>query len=188
MQQLIDDIAAAIRAIDRSGVAFKQFRPGVGPYGEPQLVRAIAAHLRDQFADRYAGAKTARVPDVLIPQRWALEFKVARPFGDNGKEAEHWSQNLLHPYAGNVSALADAMKLLKHSGPEQRAVIVIGYEHEPPQIDLSMLIGAFELVARELLAIPLGDRHTAVISDCIHPVHRRTTVYGWTVGDVPALR
>lgn len=43
------------------------------------------------------------MPDVLVPNRWALEFKIVRPFGDNGIEAERWSQNLLHPYPGNVS-------------------------------------------------------------------------------------
>jgi len=42
----------------------------------------------------------------------ALEFKIARPFGDNGKEAENWSVNLPHPYAGNVSVIGDCLKLL----------------------------------------------------------------------------
>jgi hypothetical protein len=38
---------------------------------------------------RYGGAvRTKRTPDLLIPNRWALEIKIARPFGDNAKEAE----------------------------------------------------------------------------------------------------
>lgn len=124
MQQLIGDIAEAIRAVDRCGIPFKQFQPGVGPYGEPQLTKLIAKHLAETHPERYTGIKTQRVPDVLVPMLWALEFKIVRPFGDNGIEAEHWSQNLLHPYPGNVSAIGDALKLMRHEGEEDRAVIV----------------------------------------------------------------
>jgi hypothetical protein len=53
----------------------------------------MARHLNALPA--YAGAvRTKRTPDLLIPGAWALEFKLARPFGDNGKEAENWSVNL----------------------------------------------------------------------------------------------
>jgi hypothetical protein len=179
MQQLVDDIAAAVRAVDRSGIAFKQFQPGAGPYGEPQLTKLIANHLSDHHGDRYAGIKTQRVPDVLVPKRWAMEFKIVRPFGDNGIEAEHWSQNLLHPYPGNVSAIGDALKLMHREGEETRAIIVIAYEHEPPKINASVLVSAFELLCRQLLKLPLGDRHTSIVQDCLHPVHQRATVYGW---------
>jgi hypothetical protein len=119
MQQLVDDIADAVRAVDCGGVAFKQFQPGVGPYGEPQLTKLVAHHLAKR-AERYAKIKTCRVPDLLVPNLWALEFKIVRPFGDNGIEAEHWSQNLLHPYPGNVSAISDVYKLLQRKGPEKR--------------------------------------------------------------------
>src|SRR5438067_12537524 len=138
MQQLIDDIAGAVLAVDRCGIPFKQFQPGVGPYGEPQLTKLIAQHLGERHGDRYPGIKTQRVPDVLVPKQWALEFKIVRPFGDNGIEAEHWSQNLLHPYSGNVSAISDAFKLMRHEGEETRGIIVIAYEHEPPKIDVSV--------------------------------------------------
>jgi hypothetical protein len=179
MRQLVNDIAEALRFIDQSGAPFKSFMPGVGPYGEPQLVKLIATRLSKEHVERYRGAKTCRTPDVLIPNRWALEFKIVRPFGDNGVEAEHWSQNLLHPYRGNVSAIGDALKLSEFEGPERKGIIVIGYEHQPPQIDLSVLVSAFEIISRELLAIPLGERQCATITDCVHPVHQRATVYGW---------
>lgn len=180
MQQLVEDIAEAIRTVDCCGVPFKEFQPGVGPYGEPQLTKLIAQHLATK-PEQYPGVKTSRVPDLLVPNQWALELKIVRPFGDNGVEAEHWSQNLLHPYPGNVSAISDAFKLIKRQGPEQRGIVVIAYEHEPPRIDVSILVSAFELLCRELLEIQLGERHRKVISDCIHPVHQRATVYGWRV-------
>jgi hypothetical protein len=181
VEQLVSDIAEALRFVDRSGIPFKDFQPGVGPYGEPQLVKLIAQKLSAEHGDRYRGAKTCRNPDVLIPNCWALEFKIVRPFGDNGIEAEHWSQNLLHPYLGNVSAIGDALKLATYSGSERKGIIVICYEHEPPRIDLSILISAFELISHQLLRLRLGERFSSSVPDCIHPVHQRATVYGWTL-------
>lgn len=183
MQQLVDDIAAAIQSVDRRGIPFKQFQPGAGPYGEPQLVKLIVQHLSKLSSYRYTKIKSCRKPDVLIPNKWALEFKIVRPFGDNGIEAEHWSQNLLHPYPGNVSAIGDIFKLIQYKGTEKKGVIVITYDHEPPKIDLPILVSAFELISRNLLKLPLGIRHTRVIEQCIHPVHQRATVYGWDIGD-----
>jgi hypothetical protein len=182
MQQLVEDVAGAIREVDRSGVPFKQFQPGVGPYGEPQLVKLVTEHLAAKHGERYKGIKTCREPDVLVPGRWAIEFKIVRPFGDNGVEAEHWSQNLMHPYPGNVSAIGDAMKLMRREGSEQKGLIVISYEHEPPKVDVSRLVSAFEMVSRNLLELPLRERHTSIVSGCIHPVHQRATVYGWQLG------
>jgi hypothetical protein len=45
LEGLIPDIADALKIIDGSRVPFKTFQPGVGPYGEPQLVKIVAEHL-----------------------------------------------------------------------------------------------------------------------------------------------
>jgi hypothetical protein len=37
LEQIVEDVGAALVAVDGCGVAFKKFQPGVGPYGEPQL-------------------------------------------------------------------------------------------------------------------------------------------------------
>jgi len=101
--------------IDLTAPAFKSFQPGVGPYGEPQLVKLIAAFLNGLSA--YEGnPKSKRTPDLLVEGLWALEFKIARPSGDNGREAENWSVNLLHPYDGNVSVFGDCLKLAQWKG------------------------------------------------------------------------
>jgi len=60
-------------------------------------------------------------------------------------------------------------------------VIVVCYEHDPPRIDLSRLVAAFELISRQLLNLPLGERHTSVVSGCVHPVHQQAIVHGWAV-------
>ena len=131
LQGLINDIADTLVAIDSSGVPFKEYQPGVGPYGEPQLLTEVARRL-DAMAI-YHGVRTKRTPDLLIPGQWALEFKIARPFGNNGKPAENWSVNLLHPYPGNVSTIGDCFKLQALQSEERKAIAVIGYEHDPPK-------------------------------------------------------
>jgi hypothetical protein len=180
LERVITDIADALKVIDTSGLTFKDFHAGVGPYGEPQLVKLIAEHLSrsPQYAQR---VKTTRTPDLLIAGFWALEIKIARPFGDNGKLAENWSVNLLHPYAGNSSLLGDCLKLHALSCQEQKAVIAIGYEHDPPQVSLEPLMRSFELIATQVLSIQLGERVSAVRTNLIHPVHQRLVVTGWTV-------
>lgn len=49
--------------------------------------------------------------DIVIPGFWAIEFKLIRPYGDNGKIAEHCSENALHPYPGIISSIGDYLKL-----------------------------------------------------------------------------
>jgi hypothetical protein len=180
LKQVISDIVEALVSVDTCGVAFKQFQPGVGPYGEPQLLRALAKYLNT--IPLYAsGVRTKRTPDLLISKHWALEFKLARPFGDNGKEAENWSVNLLHPYRGNVSAIGDCLKLQCLNGAERKAVVVIGYEHSPPQISLAPLLDAFELVATKVVGISLGPRVQLVRGGLCHPVHQQLLVAAWEV-------
>ncbi|HLB89060.1 MAG TPA: hypothetical protein VJK29_15505 [Terriglobales bacterium] len=180
LARIVHDIADAVIAIDQSGVPFKHFKPGVGPYGEPQLARAVAQYLDD--LPRYRGlARTKRCPDLLIAGHWAIEFKLARPFGDNGKEAENWSVNLLHPYEGSVSVIGDCLKLCAVDGPERKAVVVIGYEHTPPLIPLAPLFHALEVIAREVLRLQLSQRVQVLRCGLSHPVHQQCVVAAWEV-------
>jgi hypothetical protein len=180
LTELVEDVADSLVAVDQRGTAFKQFKPGVGPYGEPQLVGSVAEHLNG--LSKYGGKVcTKRTPDLLIPGAWALEFKLARPFGDNGRQAENWSVNLLHPYEGNVSLIGDCLKLRKLNGSERKAAVVVGYEHSPPQISLAPLLDAFELVAKSVAGIRLGPRQQALRAGLRHPVHQQLVVVAWQV-------
>lgn len=182
LDQLLRDVKDAIVGIDASREPFRTFQPGVGPYGEPQLVRRIAAHL-NQIPKYKSGSQTKRNPDLLIPEEWAVEFKIARPFGDNGMEAENWSVNLLHPYPGNVSIVGDCLKLSKLKRVERRAVVVIGYEHVPPRIDLTPLIESFEAIASHVFHMKLSPRIEIRHEGLIHPVHQALRIFAWEVLD-----
>jgi hypothetical protein len=157
LNEVVADIADALVKVDGSGDPFRGFGPGVGPYGEPQVVKRIAACMND--LDKYHNAAiTKRTPDLLIPGEWAIEVKIARPYGDNDREAEDWSVNLLHPYPGNVSTIGDCYKLVGLQCCERKAVVVIGYEHNPAKIDLTPLVAAFEVVAKEVAGMRLSSR------------------------------
>lgn len=180
LNEIAHDIGAALACIDKSGESFRTFQPGVGPYGEPQLVGRIAKFLNELPRYRVA-VQTKRTPDLLIPSEWAIEFKITRPFGDNGKEAENWSVNLLHPYPGNVSTIGDCYKLLGLEGPERKAVVVIGYEHVPPRISLTPLVESFEVLAKHVASIELSPRIETRIENLIHPIHQSVRIFAWQV-------
>ena len=180
LEELITDIADALVEIDSSGVPFKNYQPGVGPYGEPQLLAKVASRL-NELPKYDRGARTKRTPDLLLPGEWAVEFKLARPFGNNGNPAENWSVNLLHPYPGNVSAIGDCLKLQAISSEERKAVAVIGYEHDPPRINLLPLIESFEVIARLVMQINLGSRVEVQRGNLIRPVHQRVRIFAWEV-------
>jgi hypothetical protein len=180
LMKVFYDIAEAIVAIDASGIPFRSFQPGVGPYGEPQLLKLIAERL-NKLPEYRASVATRRTPDLIIPGEWAIEFKITRPFGDNGQEAENWSVNLLHPYSGNVSSIADCLKLLELPGSERKAVAVIGYEHSPPKIDLTPLVKSFEVIAEYVVGIKLIKRIEERRERLIHPVHQSVRVFAWEV-------
>lgn len=188
LKTVVSDIANSLVEIDKSRdnraprMKGGFFTGGVGPFPERLLLQRICQVL--SLKAEYQGrVETRDHPDLLIRGYWALEFKLARPFGDNGKEAEHWSVNLLHPYEGNTSSLGDCMTLLGLDTPERKAVVVIGYEHDPPQPkgDLKPLIESFEILAEKVMKINLGPKVAENRRNLVHPYHQQFTVYAWEV-------
>jgi len=180
LEETIADIADGLAKIDGDRVPFRAFQPGVGPYGEPQLVKLLAGYLNELPKYR-AAVRTKRTPDLLIPNEWAMEFKIARPFGDNGREAENWSVNLLHPYQGNVSTIGDCYKLANLQCAERKAVVVVGCEHLPANVNLTPLIESFEAVAKYVAHIELSARVECRRDGLVHPVHQSVRVFAWEV-------
>jgi hypothetical protein len=181
LKSVVDAFAEGLRAIDSGAVAHKSFKPGVGPYGEADAVRLALQHMREQSPELFSAARTKRLPDVLIPEQWALEFKIVRPFGDNGLPAEHWSENILHPYPGNTSSLGDCMKLLQSGLPERKGIVVFGFEHAEPVVPLDPAIRSFELLAAQIMQVKLAPRIERRIEGLIHPVHQVLRVFGWEI-------
>lgn len=176
LSEIVCTIADALKDFDLENPVHKSFKPGIGPFGEPQLLIELAKRLTGQGIP----ARTRRTrADMDIQDIWALEFKIVRPFGDNDQEAENWSQNLLHPYEGNVSLIGDAIKLSKLDEYPKKGLFAIGYEHDPPRIDLEPLFSSFELVARSVLNIPLGHRFEEMRGQLVHPTHQVIRCAAW---------
>ena len=119
-------IADTLKEFDSLAPTRKNYKPGIGPFGEVELIKELSKRLTDKG---YIST-TARTPDLTFNNEWALEFKIIRPYGDNGKVAENWSVNLLYPYKGNISAMGDAFKLIDYQKDIRKAIFVIGYEHK----------------------------------------------------------
>ena len=197
LSEIVSDFADAFKAVDETrpqgASRTRTYRPGIGPLTEADAVNRALQQLKEGTrSSYYLDASPKRYPssrqqcDVVIAREWAIEFKLLRPFGDNGAEAEHWSENALHPYPGNVSSIGDSIKLIESGFPERKAIIIFGYEHSPPLIDITIAIESFEAIAKQVVGIELEARQSAQFGPLIHPVHQQGKVFGWQVlGSVP---
>lgn len=108
---------------------------------------------------------------------WAIEVKMARFFGDNGKPADATVTHILSPYPADHSALTDCEKLVSSSLGKRKAIVIYGFDYNKRMLDL--IIEAFEALAR--LKVSLGERYSCAFDGLIHPVHTKGRVFAWEV-------
>ena len=179
LDNIVCDIADVLKDFDSEKPVHKRFNPGIGPFGEPQLVREISNRL-NLLRNGYE-TQTRRTPDLDINGEWAIEIKIVRPFGDNGNVAENWSVNLLHPYEGNTSLIGDALKLRVIEGFSRKAIFLIAYEHAVPKVDLNVLISSFELIIQKVIELKIGERFEERRENLVHPEHQVVRCLAWEV-------
>jgi hypothetical protein len=195
LARLVEDFATAIQRADgrrpqaagsRTG---RVYQPGIGPHTESQTIRlvtgelvaldhAYAAHALDV---PYPGASRQRCDWCLgsAPSwDWALEAKMLRLLGDNGKLNDNVLMHVLSPYPAHRSALTDREKLVRSGMPGRKAIVIFGYDYDDWPMDPA--IEAFETLALQRVA--LGDQHVAAYDQLVHPVHLRGRVFAWEVG------
>jgi hypothetical protein len=194
LRRLVEDFAAAIHRADGRGPQAvgsrtgRAYQPGIGPHTEGQAIRLVAAELA-MLGGAYA-ASTFDVPYPNAPRQrcdwclgsppswdWAIEAKMLRLFGDNGKLNDNMLMHILSPYPAHRSALTDCAKLATSGLVGRKAILIFGYDHDGWAMDPA--VEAFETLAAELVA--LGDRHEAAYDHLIHPVHQRGRVFAWEV-------
>jgi hypothetical protein len=184
---VINDFADALKAVDSTYPVEGNFRPGIGPHKEDNLRAMILSNLKGKEGKKqeYLNATTRLYPesremcDVVIPDKWAIELKLLRPFGDNDKESEHWSSKLTHPYYGNKSAVGDALKLVASNFQENKAIILFSFEHASPKIDTEPAIKTFELILSNIFNIKFKPRLIAERRELVHPTFQVLKVIGW---------
>lgn len=69
--EIVKIVADILKEFDAERPKHKAFQPGVGPFGEPQLVKKVAQRL----TARGIGAATKQTPDLDIQNEWAMEFE-----------------------------------------------------------------------------------------------------------------
>ena len=187
----VQDFVAGMTAADalrpqhtsRTG---REYQPGIGPFNEDRAVDLTLARMRTKSPDRYTQVQ-CRAPypgsrqkcDLVLgnPPVWAIEVKMARFRGDNGKPDDMAIKDLLSPFDRDRSALTDCTKLVESDLATKMAVVIYGFDADDHPLDTA--IAAFEVLAR--VRVSLGPRQVAVLGDLVHPVHSSGSVYGWTV-------
>jgi hypothetical protein len=192
---LVQDFAFCIKRIDsrrpqaknaRTGEAYQ---PGIGPHGEPAVVQLVALELAILRPDLYQECSLGvSYPGLRRQQcdlcigtsprwRWAIEVKMLRLMGDNGRPNDNMLTHILSPYPGHRSALTDCQKLACSDLPGRKAVLIYGFDY--PQLGMEPAIDAFETLAKQ--RVSLSDRYIADYNDLIHPVHTSGRVFGWEI-------
>jgi hypothetical protein len=176
------DAREPIHVSVRSGRAYQ---PGIGPHSENEAVRlalleataSVPALRAGQFVP-YPGAPRQKC-DVWIgdPVEWAIEVKMARLRGDNGKPDDTAIKDILSPYGRDRSALTDCLKLAGSGFPSRLAGLIYGFDYDDQSLE--PLIDAFETLASR--PVRLGQRFEATTGTLIHPVHFGGRVFGWEI-------
>jgi hypothetical protein len=116
------------------------------------------------------------------PEQWAVEIKMLRFMGDNGKPNDNILMHILSPYPAHRSALTDTIKLAASGFPGRHAVVIYGYDY--PGWSMDPAIDAFEALANRWVI--LGSRASATFDGLVHPIHREGRVFGWEIGALRA--
>jgi hypothetical protein len=194
LDRFVSDFAIALATADaarpcatnaRSKVAFQ---PGIGPHTEAQTVKLVGGVLEHRWPALYAQRLAYGVAYPGAPRQkcdlcvglapaweWAVEIKMLRILGDNGKANDNILMHLLSPYPAHRSALTDCEKLVASQLGARKAILIYGYDADAWPLEPA--IGAFEVLARA--RVPLGKRLSAEFQGLVHPVHSSGSVFAW---------
>jgi hypothetical protein len=194
--EIVSDFARCIEIVDAKrpqavNVRSKMpYQPGIGPHAERRTVEMVTAEMVVCFPAKYGERVSTNVPYPDVPRQrcdfcigasdeweWAVEVKMLRILGDNGKPNDNILMHILSPYPDHRSAVTDCEKLASSPIGKRKAVLIYGYEAE--EYPLSLAIDAFETIAAKLAR--LSPRASAGFSNLVHPIHSSGRVYGWQV-------
>jgi hypothetical protein len=194
LARLVGDFALGIERADKrrpqapASRSDRTYRPGLGPHTEAQTIALVLKELVELDAMYSAHTVDVRYPD-RPRQRcdwclgtspvwdWAIEAKLLRLFGDNGKPNDNMLTHVLSPYPDHRSALTDCDKLSASSLQGRKAILIFGYDYDG--WEMAPAIDAFETLASR--RVELGVRQVAGFSNLVHPVHTCGAVVAWEV-------
>ena len=191
---IVDDFALCMKLADARqpqavNIRSKEpFQAGIGQHSESQVVKLVSAEMALYRPSLYGDSIVTGVPYPELPRQkcdfcigrapsweWAIEVKMLRFLGDNGKLNDNILMHILSPYPEHRSALTDCTKLSGSQLGHSKAILIYGYEHE--DWPLEPAIEAFEILASAKAG--LGPRYEAGFDGLIHPIHARGRTFGW---------
>jgi len=159
LEEVVEQFANAMTLADarrpaavspRSG---RVYQPGIGPHPEDRAVDLVMLELATTCPSWHSRLRVCypdskQTCDWLLGTRteWAIEIKMSRPNGDNGKPDDTAIKDILSPYASDRSALTDCTKLAHSVIAPRKAILIYGFDD--PRRPLSDMIAAFETLAR----------------------------------------
>lgn len=193
LKAFVQAFADAFTCVDARGPVWvsrtgRTYQPGLGPHGENEVVRLVLEQLRDTLP--YAPSATGQALPypkgprqkcdlwLGVPLDWAIEVKMARFRGDNGKSDDTALKDLLSPYEDDRSALTDCVKLARSGFPCRKALLVYGFDFDDRPLDPA--IDALETLAQA--RVQLSQRVEVRLGRLVHPVMSAGRVFAWEVG------
>ena len=196
LAQIVRDFARGMELADARrpqavNVRTKQpYSSGIGPHTEAQTMGLAFGAISIVRASTYSGRIQFEVPYISRPRSkcdvclgappewdWAIEIKMLRMMGDNGKPNDNILMHILSPYPTHRSAVTDCEKLVRSGLKGRKGILIFGYDYDDLPMDPA--VESFELLASQL--VRLSDRATAGVEGLVHPIHRRGRVFGWEI-------
>ncbi|MGO9911624.1 MAG: hypothetical protein ACLPQS_10730 [Acidimicrobiales bacterium] len=160
------------------------YQAGIGPHTESDTISlAVNASGCERLASAAREVPYPKSPrsrcDLVVDggEQWAIEVKMLRLLGDNGKPNDNILMHILSPYPAHRSAVADCKKLLNSGLVGRKAILIFGYDYQGWPMDPA--VDAFELLAAS--QVVLRRATPAHFSGLVHPVHDRGRVFGWAI-------
>lgn len=169
----------------------RMYRPGLGPHSETATLGLICELLRSKYSKQDIElSREVSYPnstgkcDIILSagdgEKLAIEAKLLRFLGDNGKQNDHLLMHILSPYPQDRSLLTDCKKLLIDRPADQIGVLIFGYESDDWLLEPAL--EAFEVLAnRQCIVNRIADLR---VDRMIHPVHHTGRVVAWSVTDL----
>lgn len=166
------------------------YLPGIGPHterGTIELVSTVLPALDRSFRSdelslevRYPDSPRTKCDLVIGPVRqpaWAVEVKMFRLLGDNGKPNDNMLMHVISPYPEHRSALTDCTKLATSDLAPRKCILIFAYDH--PELPARPALEAFEALAER--RVKLLDQAEAETGPLVHPVHSAAIVKAWEI-------
>jgi hypothetical protein len=166
---------------------YRNYEEGIGPFPEPKAIALIIQQLPFNVQTNvvYPDPGIRQKCDICIVSNanhydWAIEVKLLRFLGDNGKPNDNMLTHILSPYPQHKSALNDCVRLARSSFGAKKAILIYGFEHDAWPLEPA--IEAFEHLANKSLSPvrhQLGTRYVSCFTGLTHHIHKKGKVFGW---------